>query len=64
MNRGFGPGAPRNDKYKALREGREKGGFLPKVRGVGRIGNRAVGVPEQLVRAVKEGLRIEEKDEE
>lgn len=49
---GFGSGAPRSDKFRGVREGREKGGCLPKIKGVGRIGRGPIPVPRSLVRAM------------
>ena len=54
MNSGFGPGAPRNDAYRGVQEGRERGGFLPRLKGVGRLGRPPVKVPEKLAEAARE----------
>lgn len=54
MNSGFGPGAPRDSNYRGVQEGRERGGFLPRLRGVGRLGKSPIKVPEGLVEAAEE----------
>lgn len=54
MNSGFGPaGAPRSIGNKGVREGREKGGFLPRLLGVGRTGKKPAVVPDGLIDAAK-----------
>ena len=65
MNSGFGSGAPRDQNYRSVQEGRERGGFLPRLRGVGRLGKRAVPVPAGLANAMGAQLReiTEEQDE-
>lgn len=55
MQSGFGPGAPRNRDYRPVQEGRERGlrgGFLPRIRGVGRIGKGPILVPKAMVDAL------------
>ena len=52
MNSGFGPGAPRGGKYVGVREGRERGGYLPRETGVGRTGKRPAPVPAGLIAAI------------
>lgn len=54
MNSGFGPGAPRDFNYRGVQEGRERGGFLPRLRGVGRLGKPPIRVPEAMAKAAKE----------
>lgn len=54
MNSGFGPGAPRDSNYRGVQEGRERGGFLPRLRGVGRLGKPPIRVPGRMAEAAKE----------
>ena len=63
MNGGFGSGESRNDKHKSVREGREKGEYLPKEKGLGRTGKQAMSVPDDSARTVNEALRIREDEE-
>ena len=53
MNSGFGPGAPRDSNYRGVQEGRERGGFLPRLRGVGRLGKPPIKVPKGLAEAAQ-----------
>lgn len=66
MNRRFGSGAPRNDGHKGVREGREKGGLLPRIKGVGRTRKGPVPVPAGMLRAlgVKSQEELDEDDSE
>lgn len=53
MNSGFGQGAPTNE-YRAVQEGREGEGFLPLLRGVGRLGRGPISVLQGMADAMKE----------
>lgn len=65
MNSGFESGAPRDENYKGLQKGREKGGFLRRLRGVGRLGKPAIPVPPGLEKAMKSRLQdVEEEEKE
>ena len=71
MNSGFGLGSRRIGDNKEVREGRERGGLLPRIRGVGRLGRGPIAVPASMLRAlgvksVGSGLEIvdETGDEE
>lgn len=57
MNSGFGNGAPRNRDRLMVREGRERGPWLPQLKGVGRTGKGPAPVPLSMLRA----LGVEEK---
>ena len=52
MNSGFGPSAPRQKEFKRVRDGREKGGWLPGILGVGRTGKAPAPVPPSMLRAL------------
>lgn len=52
MNSGFGAGAPRTQRRPVM-EGRERGGYLPPTRGVGRLGKPPISVPEALLLALR-----------
>ena len=64
MNSGFGPGAPRNENYRGVQEGRERGGYLPSLRGVGRLGTGAIPVPPGLANAISYQMRAAREEEE
>lgn len=52
-NSGFGPaGTPRTMGNKGVREGRERGGFLPRLRGIGRTGKAPAPVPAGMLKAL------------
>lgn len=52
MDSGFGSGSRRIGDYEGAREGREKGGFLPRIKGVGRTGKGPAAVPMAMVEAM------------
>lgn len=56
VNSGFVSGAPRSMNYKGVREGREKGGYLPRTLGVGRTGKGPAAVPQSMLRAL--GVKV------
>ena len=61
LNSGWASGAPKSERYKGVREGRERGGFLPRRIGVGHTGKPPFPVPESMLRALRaEGKRQEE----
>lgn len=51
MNSGFGPGAPRNETCRPVKEWREKGAFLPRLRGIRGIGKAPAQVLAMMVQA-------------
>ena len=53
VNSWFGPGAPTGE-YKPVQEGRGRGGFLPLLRGIGRLGRGPIGVLQVMADAMKE----------
>lgn len=60
INSGFASGAPRSENWKPVREGREKGGYLPRIKGVGRTGKGPAPVPKSMLKAL--GVTIEEEE--
>ena len=55
MNSGFGLGSRRIGEHGGDKEGRERGGFLPRIRGVGRTGRGPIAVPASMIRALLGG---------
>ena len=58
-NSGFASGTP---WYKGVREGRERGGWLPRIKGVGRTGKGPAAIPTSMLRAL--GVRVPGDEEE
>ena len=59
MNSGFGVGSRRMGNNREVRDGRKRGGFLPRIGGVGRLGRGPIAVPSSMLRAL--GVRSAER---